>query len=144
MVVINVPRSQGQDGKPTDKKLIKAFSGQPLEKIPHRYFFPTVILKNLLNIKRTVLKNKEAYIRSGGGNKMTSAVINELYKNISTREKYNEKNNATLEDLYDYIIGKKYTKIINTFNFTNMSRAERSKLSLQSVYYLLYDCQYSF
>lgn len=76
MVVINVKRSKGQDGYPTNPKLIKAFKEHgDLSKIPHRFYFSDVVLKNLMTIKKAVLKNKAAYIKSGGGNKMTSAVI---------------------------------------------------------------------
>ncbi len=76
MVVITQKRFKGQDGRPTHPKLLGLLTkGTPLEKIPHQYFFPEVVLKNLINVKKTVLKNKEAYIRSGGGNKMTSSVM---------------------------------------------------------------------
>lgn len=76
MVVISIVRSKGQDGKPTNPNLIKALNEhKDLSKIPHRFFFPKNILKNLLIVKKAVLKNKETYIKSGGGNKMTSAVI---------------------------------------------------------------------
>jgi len=76
MVVITQRRFEGQDGKPTHPILKKKMSeGIELKDIPHRYYFPKDVLKNLLRVKKSVLRNKEAYIRSGGGNKMTSAVI---------------------------------------------------------------------
>ncbi len=76
MVVIKIKRSENQGGFPTNKKLIKAFNEcKDLMKIPHQFYFPDVVLKNLIVVKKAVLKNKEAYIKSGGGNKMTSAVI---------------------------------------------------------------------
>lgn len=76
MVVITQKRFEGQDGKPTNPKLLKLMNeGVELKDIPHQYFFPENVLKNLINVKKTVLKNKEAYIKSGGGNKMTSAVL---------------------------------------------------------------------
>lgn len=76
MVVIKIKRVKGQDGRPTNPKLAKALNEhKDLSKIPHQFFLPEVILKNLIIVKKSVLKNKEAYIRSGGGNKMTSAVM---------------------------------------------------------------------
>lgn len=76
MVKITQKRFPGQDGKPTNNKLVKLLNqGTPLIEIPHSYFFPDIVLKNLITMKRAVLRNKEAYLRIGGGNKMTSAVI---------------------------------------------------------------------
>jgi len=76
MVVISQKRFPGQDGRPTHPKLVKALrEHHDLTKIPHQYFFPESVLKNLIKVKRMVLKNKEAYLRSGGGNKMTSFVM---------------------------------------------------------------------
>lgn len=75
MVVITQKRFKGQDGKPTHQKLLKALvEGTPLEEIPHQFFFPKEVLKNLITIKKTVLRYREEYIASGGGNKMTSVV----------------------------------------------------------------------
>jgi len=76
MVVVEQKRFKGQDGKPTHPKWIKLLNeGKDLSEIPHRYYFPENVLKNLIRVKRSVLKNKEQYIKSGGGNKMTSSVI---------------------------------------------------------------------
>lgn len=76
MVVIKQKRLPGQDGRPTNPQLLKALrESKDLNLIPHQYYFPEVVLKNFIKVKKTVLKNKEAYIRSGGGNKMTSAVM---------------------------------------------------------------------
>ena len=76
MVVITQKRFDGQDGIPTHPKLLSQFSQEKdLEKIPHRFYFPKDVLRNLLTVKNTVLENQKAYIASGGGNKMTSVVI---------------------------------------------------------------------
>lgn len=76
MVVIKIDRSPEQDGVPTKPELIKALgeSGD-LMRIPHQFYFPIKVLKGLIKIKKAVLKNKAAYIKSGGGNKLTSAVL---------------------------------------------------------------------
>lgn len=76
MVVITQKRFKGQDGRPTNLTLLKALNnGTLLEKIPHRYYFPKEVLKNFIKVKKMVLKNKAAYLKSKGGNKLTSAVI---------------------------------------------------------------------
>jgi len=76
MVVITQKRVEGQDGRPTHPKLVKALlSGTPLKNISHRYYFPKEVLKNFINLKKMVIKNKAEYLKSGGGNKLTSAVI---------------------------------------------------------------------
>ena len=75
MVVITQKRFEGQDGRPTHPKLVKALREcKDLKQIPHRYYFPKDVLKNFVTVKKTVLANRESYIRSGGGNKMTSVV----------------------------------------------------------------------
>jgi len=75
MVVISQKRFEGQDGIPTNPKLLKVFrENKDLMQVPHRYYFPKDVLRNFVTVKKTVLKNREAYIRSGGGNKMTSVV----------------------------------------------------------------------
>ncbi len=75
MVVITQKRFKGQDGEPTNPILLKALRGhQDLNQIPHRYYFPKNVLKNFISVKKTVLKNRDVYIKSGGGNKMTSVV----------------------------------------------------------------------
>jgi hypothetical protein len=75
MVVITQKRMDGQDGRPTNPKLVKALiEKKDLMQIPHRYYFPKDVLRNFISIKNTVLKNREAYLASGGGNKMTSVV----------------------------------------------------------------------
>lgn len=75
MAVIEIKRYKGQDGKPTEPQLLSLLKDTKLSEIPHRFFLPEVILKNLIRVKKAVLKNKEAYIKSHGGNKMTSSVI---------------------------------------------------------------------
>lgn len=75
MVVITQKRFKGQDGEPTNPILLKALrEHQDLNQIPHKYYFPKDVLKNYISVKKTVLKNRDAYIKSGGGNKMTSVV----------------------------------------------------------------------
>lgn len=76
MVVVTIKRHEGQDGKPTNPKLIKLLNEtKDLRKVPHQFFFPETVLKNLIIMKKAVLKNIESYKKSGGGNKLTSAVI---------------------------------------------------------------------
>lgn len=75
MVVLEIKRHKGQDGKPTDAELISKLSEVRLIDIPHKFFLPDVVLKNLIRVKKFVLKNKDEYIKSKGGNKMTSSVI---------------------------------------------------------------------
>ena len=76
MVVIKQKRFKGQDGKPTNPVLVKALiECNDLMKIPHQYYFPKNVLKNFITVKKTVLKYRAAYIKSGGGNKMTSVVV---------------------------------------------------------------------